>query len=179
MLARVPARQLSLDPLIRDAKRRAQQRRVLIAVGIVLVAGAAAGTVLAAHSSRGLGAASNIAAGPASDRMGLVEAKGPAFPVRTFVLTLTHDRQLTVSDVKVTENGEPVFDPTLIPASHASGDRGLSNEYLLQYKSPSPPDKKIRVQAKVKAGGTVVARYTSPALSQPQAARSTQLSRVR
>jgi hypothetical protein len=55
MLARVPPRPFSLDPLIQEAKRRARQRRVLIAVGIALVAGASAGAVLAAGSPGGSG----------------------------------------------------------------------------------------------------------------------------
>ena len=64
MLARVPTRLFSLDPLIQEAKRRARQRRVLIAVGVALVAGAAAGAVLAARSPGGPGSGSG--GGPGS-----------------------------------------------------------------------------------------------------------------
>ena len=50
----------------------------------------------------------------------VVEAKGLAFPVRTFVLTLPSYRKLTSHDVQVTENGGSVVTPTLVPASQAS-----------------------------------------------------------
>jgi tight adherence protein B len=49
----------------------------------------------------------------------LVEAKGPAYPVRKYVLTLPNDRKLTIHDVRVRENGGSVLDPTLVPASRA------------------------------------------------------------
>jgi tight adherence protein B len=49
-----------------------------------------------------------------------VEAKGPAFPVRTFLLTLPSDRKLTTRDVGVTENGNPVVDKTIVPASQGT-----------------------------------------------------------
>jgi Flp pilus assembly protein TadB/Mg-chelatase subunit ChlD len=48
----------------------------------------------------------------------VVEAKGPAFPVRTYVLSLPTDLPLT--SVQVTENGGSVADQTLVPASEAS-----------------------------------------------------------
>lgn len=60
------------------------------------------------------------AVGATSPGPGIVEAKGPAFPVRTYVLTLNAKRNLTAGDVRVTENGNPVADPTLVPASQAS-----------------------------------------------------------
>jgi tight adherence protein B len=50
----------------------------------------------------------------------VVEAKGPAFPVRTLVLSLPTGQRLTGSDVQVTENGGSVAAPTLVPASAAS-----------------------------------------------------------
>jgi tight adherence protein B len=62
--------------------------------------------------------ASAGAAAPSGVRV--IEAKGPAFPVRTFVLSLPSDRQLTAADVHVTENGGAVVGSTLVPASHAS-----------------------------------------------------------
>src|SRR5205823_12656060 len=52
--------------------------------------------------------------------LGVVEAKGPGFPVRTFVLSLPSGRRLTIHDVEVKENGGPVVKPTLVPASQAS-----------------------------------------------------------
>lgn len=78
------------------------KRAVLIAA--VVAAGVLVATVNAADSS-----------GPR-----VIEAKGPAFPVRSFVLTLPRDRKLTIHDVSVTENGDSVVDPTLVPASRAS-----------------------------------------------------------
>jgi tight adherence protein B len=58
----------------------------------------------------------------AADTAGLrvIEAKGPPFPVRSFVLTLPRDHKLTIHDVTVTENGASVLNPTLVPASRAS-----------------------------------------------------------
>jgi tight adherence protein B len=50
----------------------------------------------------------------------LVEAKGPAFPARTYVLSLPNNLRLGLHDVKVTENGGPVAEESLIPASQAS-----------------------------------------------------------
>jgi len=44
---------LSLDPLIAEAKRRARQRRLLIALGVLLVAGLAAGLTFAFRSPGG------------------------------------------------------------------------------------------------------------------------------
>jgi hypothetical protein len=46
---------VTLDPLIREAKRRARQRRLLLAVLAVLLAGAAAGVAFAMHSPNGSG----------------------------------------------------------------------------------------------------------------------------
>jgi tight adherence protein B len=59
-------------------------------------------------------------AAAASSDLHVVEAKGPAFPVRTYVLTLSHGRKLTTHDVGVTENRGPVAETTLVPASEAS-----------------------------------------------------------
>jgi tight adherence protein B len=50
----------------------------------------------------------------------VIEAKGPAFPVRTYVLALPQDRRLTIHDVNVSENRSAVLQPTLVPASQAS-----------------------------------------------------------
>jgi hypothetical protein len=102
----------------------------------------------------------------------LVEAKGPAFPVRTLVLILRRGRRLTVSGVKVTVNGGSVVDPTLVPAITASDRMPSTKEYLLQYKSVAPPGKTIRVQVKVEGAGTAVLGYTSPALPRLRAAPS-------
>lgn len=56
----------------------------------------------------------------ASPRLGLVEAKGPKFPTRTFVLQLAGNHRLTAGDVRVTENGNSVVNTTLVPAAKAS-----------------------------------------------------------
>jgi hypothetical protein len=48
---------LSLDPVIAEAKRRARQRRLLLSVVAVLIAGAALGAAFAVRSSNGSGGA--------------------------------------------------------------------------------------------------------------------------
>lgn len=53
MTAHVPRLPFALDPLIREAKRRARQRRVLVALGVVLVGGLVAGFALALRPSGG------------------------------------------------------------------------------------------------------------------------------
>ena len=50
----------------------------------------------------------------------LIEAKSPAFPERTYVLSLPNNVRLGIHDLKVTENGGPVAEESLIPASQAS-----------------------------------------------------------
>ena len=79
-------------------------KRLALIATVVLAAGALAG-----------GAGARGGSG-----LGVVEAKGPAFPVRTFVLSLPSGRRLTIHDVAVKENGGPVVKPTLVPASQAS-----------------------------------------------------------
>jgi tight adherence protein B len=79
-------------------------KRLAFVVGVLAVA-LAAGTGKAAAASSGLS---------------VVEAKGPAFPVRSYVLSLPSGRKLSVHDVRVTENGKPVAEPSLIPESQAS-----------------------------------------------------------
>jgi tight adherence protein B len=64
--------------------------------------------------------AATAAAGSSSGGLSVVEAKGPAFPARTYVLSLPSPRKLTTRAVTVTENGNSVLDPTLVPASQAS-----------------------------------------------------------
>ena len=80
-------------------------KRLLLIAAFIVAACSLAGTVAAADQSQGLH---------------LIQAKGPAFPVQTYVLQLPSGRQLTIRDVKVTENRSPVLDPTLVPASKAS-----------------------------------------------------------
>jgi hypothetical protein len=53
MTLRAPRLPFSLDPLIAEAKRRARQRRMLIALGVLLVAGLAAGLTFAFRSPGG------------------------------------------------------------------------------------------------------------------------------
>jgi tight adherence protein B len=78
-------------------------RRLTLIAPIVLAA------VLAAGAS---------AAG--SGGMKLIEAGGAAFPTRTFVLSLPNSRELSYPDVGVSENGQPVADLTIVPASQAT-----------------------------------------------------------
>jgi tight adherence protein B len=78
-------------------------RRLTLIAPIVLAA------VLAAGAS---------AAG--SGGMKLIEARGAAFPTRTFVLSLPNSRELSYPDVGVSENGQPVADLTIVPASQAT-----------------------------------------------------------
>jgi tight adherence protein B len=79
--------------------------RRLALIAAVLVAGVLAATASAAAPSQN----------PA-----LIEAKGPAYPIKTYVLQLPSTQSLTIRNVDVTENGNPVLNPTLVPASHAS-----------------------------------------------------------
>jgi hypothetical protein len=149
----------SIEALVAEAKRRARQRRLLVAGVLVLIVAGVIGGLFGSRFLGAPGAGNSGAAGGVS----LVLAKGPAFPMRTFVLILRHDHGLTVGDVKVTENGGSVLDPTLSPAIEASGDGVSSKEYLLQYKSLAESDKTIRVQVSVKDAGTAVSFYLSPA----------------
>jgi Flp pilus assembly protein TadB/Mg-chelatase subunit ChlD len=75
--------------------------------------------LVAASLVVGVLAATASAAGP-SQSPSLIEAKGPAFPVKTYVLQLPSGQSLTARNVNVTENGGSVLRPTLVPASHAS-----------------------------------------------------------
>jgi tight adherence protein B len=59
-----------------------------------------------------------LAAGPSG--MKLIEARSASFPVRTFVLSLPQSRALSYSDIQVSENGRPVADLNVVPASQAS-----------------------------------------------------------
>jgi tight adherence protein B len=79
-------------------------KRILLGLLAILAAGALVGSAKAGT--------------PAG--LSVVEAKGPAFPVRTFVLVLPADRKLTMGDVQVTENGGSVVEPSLVPSSQAS-----------------------------------------------------------
>jgi tight adherence protein B len=72
---------------------------------VVVAAGCIAGTAAAAGQSKG---------------PSLIVAPGPAFPTKTYVLTLPSGQTLTLHDVSVTENGNPVLDASLAPASKAS-----------------------------------------------------------
>lgn len=67
MMAYIRRPPFSLEPLIREAKRRMRRRRVLVAVAVVALAGAAAGTALALR-------------GPNTPRYDLVGPSRPARP---------------------------------------------------------------------------------------------------
>ena len=77
---------------------------------ILLIATAALAVAMLAGAS----------AARASSGVRIAEAKGPAFPERTYVLSLQNERRLTAQDVKVTENGGAVAEESLIPASQAA-----------------------------------------------------------
>ena len=53
MIGSIPRFPCSLDPLMAEAKRRARQRRALVALGVVLLAGLAVGLTLAYRSPGG------------------------------------------------------------------------------------------------------------------------------
>ena len=76
-------------------------------------------TLIAALVVAGALAATASAAAP-SQNPTLIEAKGPAYPIKTYVLQLPSTQSLTSRGIDVTENGNPVLNPTLVPASHAS-----------------------------------------------------------
>jgi tight adherence protein B len=75
-------------------------------------------TLLASALLAAVLAGGALAAAPGG--MKLIEARGTAFPVRTFVLSLPNSRALTAGDVQVSENGGPVADLTVVPASQTS-----------------------------------------------------------
>jgi tight adherence protein B len=109
-----------------------------------------------------------LAAGAATASPGLRlrVAKGPAFPVRTFALSLAKARPLTAGTVHVTENGGPVADLRVTPTGtshHATSAR----KYELRYKSLLGPSVKVQVEVHVPAVGSAKARYKTPTLSIP------------
>jgi tight adherence protein B len=55
-----------------------------------------------------------------SSGLRLTRVNGPAFPLRTFALSLPDSRALHTGDVQVTEGGAPVADLRIQPASQAS-----------------------------------------------------------
>ena len=67
-----------------------------------------------------LAAATATAADASSGGLRVVEAKGPAFPTRTYVVTLPKGRKLSIHGVSVKENGGSVVQPSLVPASEAA-----------------------------------------------------------
>jgi len=79
-------------------------KRLSLTAALVLALGVLVATASAAGSPKGLT---------------LVEGK-TAYPTKTYVLSLPSGRTLTLHDVSVTENGKPVLNPKLIPASRAS-----------------------------------------------------------
>jgi tight adherence protein B len=79
-------------------------KRLSITAALILAIGVFTATASATGSSNGLT---------------LVEGK-TSFPTKTYVLSLPSAQQLTSQDVSVTENGSPVLNKKLIPASQAS-----------------------------------------------------------
>jgi tight adherence protein B len=64
--------------------------------------------------------ASSVGAAGSSEFQLVRVNKGVAFPTQKYVLGLKRVRPLTLHDVRVTENGNPVLHPSLVPASQAS-----------------------------------------------------------
>jgi tight adherence protein B len=78
--------------------------------------------VLLAVASLAAGVLPLAASGAGSQpKLELTEAGGAKFPERSFVLSLPGDRPLSASAVQVSENGRPVVDLTVVPASAAGG----------------------------------------------------------
>ena len=94
-------------------------KRLSLVVTVVVAACALAAT---AHADGGKGVLAGAASGTGTAHSGLrvIQAKGPGFPTRTYVVSLPSGKGLTIHDVNVTENGNAVLDPTLVPASEAS-----------------------------------------------------------
>ena len=67
-----------------------------------------------------LAAASLAGGASATGGVSLTEAKGSAFPNRSFILSLPTSRSLTAGDVNVTENGNSVTDVSLLSAAEAN-----------------------------------------------------------
>jgi tight adherence protein B len=64
--------------------------------------------------------ASALAAGAPTGSVQLTEARGASFPERAFVVSLPGGRALSAGNVSVTENGNSVYDVTVLSASAAS-----------------------------------------------------------
>jgi tight adherence protein B len=82
-------------------------KRLPLIVSLALAVSVLAGTAMGAGSSSG--------------QPTLIEAKGPGFPVRSYVLKLPSSQLLTPNEVKVTENGAAVLNTKVVPASQTSG----------------------------------------------------------
>jgi tight adherence protein B len=79
-----------------------------------LIAAAALYAVLALVVS-----AAAIAATAPNHDLRLTATRGARFPDRAFVLTLPSEKQVSVGQVHVTENGKPVVGPAIIPAGQS------------------------------------------------------------
>jgi hypothetical protein len=77
MTVRVPRLPLSVDLLMAEAKRRARQRRVLVALGVLLLAALAGGLTLALRSP---GGRNNGSGGPGFNSASLSAATGTVRP---------------------------------------------------------------------------------------------------
>jgi hypothetical protein len=77
MTVRVPRLPFSADPLMAEAKRRARQRRVLVALGVLLLAALAGGLTLALRSP---GGRDNGSGGPGFSSASLSAATGTVRP---------------------------------------------------------------------------------------------------
>jgi tight adherence protein B len=64
--------------------------------------------------------ASSVGAAGSSEFQLVRVNKGTKFPVQKYVLSLKSVRPLTIHNITVTENGNPVLHPSLVPASEAT-----------------------------------------------------------
>ena len=67
-----------------------------------------------------LAGTATAAAGAVAPALHVAPVKGLPFPVRTYVISLPSSQKLSTGDVSVTENRQPVVDPTVVPASRAA-----------------------------------------------------------
>jgi hypothetical protein len=114
MLARLPRLPFALDPLIAEAKRRARQRRLLVCLGLGLLAALAAGLALALRQPGG-GPSGGLAIPAASVRAGALTAPVP----RGFrQLEIRHGKAIgwLVTDYRVTRDSHTLTE-SIFPAN--------------------------------------------------------------
>lgn len=91
MTVRVPRLPFWVDPLMAEAKRRARQRRVLVAIGVLLLAALAGGLT---HALRSPGGPNNGSGGAGFNSASLSATTRP--PVTAAMLTAVHRDEVTM-----------------------------------------------------------------------------------